>query len=131
MEEISICFIRSLFFCDMQVDQGAPTYSREGMLDYYFSWTTKYACPLNGGRKVGKQQEGLSGGAIILIVLLVCVVVYLVGGVLVNRYVRHKEGPDLLPNREFWIMLPGLVKDGCYFTYTKIRGQVDSNYRRV
>lgn len=40
----------------------------------------------------------------------VCIIVYLVGGVLVLRYWRGASGVELIPNFEFWKSLPGLVK---------------------
>jgi hypothetical protein len=43
---------------------------------------------------------------------LLCVAVaYLVGGVVVNKFVRKQEGvTELLPNYGFWVGLPSLVK---------------------
>ena len=66
-------------------------------------------------------QGGLSGGSIFLIILLVAVVLYLVGGVLFNKYRRGATGTDVLPNKAFWLDLPGLVAEGCRFSWHKIR----------
>lgn len=52
--------------------------------------------------------------------LCVVIVLYIVGGVLFQKYYRHESGWDLIPNREFWMALPGLVKDGCVYTYQGI-----------
>ena len=41
---------------------------------------------------------------------LVCVIVYLVGGILLLRYWRGARGVEQIPNYEFWKSLPGLVK---------------------
>jgi len=41
---------------------------------------------------------------------LVCLIVYFVGGILVLRYWRGARGVEQIPNYEFWISLPGLVK---------------------
>ena len=42
--------------------------------------------------------------------LLVLVVVYFVGGILVNKYVRKIEEGSLVPNSEFWKALPSYIK---------------------
>ena len=36
--------------------------------------------------------------------------VYLVGGVLFNKFQRGATGKELVPNYSFWSELPGLVK---------------------
>lgn len=41
---------------------------------------------------------------------LVIVVIYLVVGVLVNKFVRGATGAELIPNRSFWAELPSLIK---------------------
>ena len=41
-------------------------------------------------------------------------VLYFVIGIIVNKFVRHKES-DLIPNSEFWGSLPGLIKVRNYF----------------
>jgi len=81
---------------------------------YNFAWPTEYACPLNVN-----VSHGLTGGSILLIILLVLVVVYLVGGILFNKFKRQATGLELIPNFEFWASIPGLVKDGCQFVINK------------
>lgn len=43
------------------------------------------------------------------------------GGVLLNRFYRQQTGWDMIPNREFWLSLPGLVWDGNKYTFEKLR----------
>ena len=42
--------------------------------------------------------------------LVVTIVLYLVLGILINRYLRNKQGKDLIPNVSFWVDLLPLVK---------------------
>jgi len=42
--------------------------------------------------------------------LLVLVVIYIVAGILVNKFVRKPEDGTLAPNKEFWKDLPGYIK---------------------
>jgi hypothetical protein len=65
-------------------------------------------------------SKGLSPGSILLIVFFVGIFVYLVGGILVLRYARGARGVEQIPNYTFWILVPGLIKDGFVFTCTSI-----------
>jgi len=83
--------------------------------------TSKYACFSDGGG--GNSSKGLSIGSILCITILVLLIVYLVAGILINKYVRKVEaGESVVPNHSFWSALPGYVKDGCSFTVSKIKG---------
>jgi len=44
---------------------------------------------------------------------------YFVAGILYNKYKTEKTGTDVIPNKEFWSSLPGLIRDGCLFTKEK------------
>jgi len=68
----------------------------------------------------GSSKQGLSGGSIFLILFFVGLFVYFVAGALVLKYKFMKEGLDIIPNRDLWASIPGLVKDGCLFTYAAI-----------
>jgi 1,2-dihydroxy-3-keto-5-methylthiopentene dioxygenase len=108
--------------CDYKAGIGAPVFTGESpQLHYNFLWATAHACP-TGSKGAG---GGLSGGSILLIILLVVAVVYLVAGVLFNKFKRQATGIELIPNVGFWTSLPGLVKDGVMFIVHKItkRGQ--------
>ena len=43
-------------------------------------------------------------------------------GALFMRYRRDQHGLEMIPNREFWALLPGLIKDGFLFCISKVRG---------
>jgi len=104
---------------------------------YHLKWTTAHACPStgdggdgdgsDGGGDGGKKKDkddgpAISGGWIFIIILSGLTVLYFVGGAIYNKFVQHKEGIEIIPNVEFWMSLPGLVKDGFLFTYRKIAG---------
>jgi len=36
--------------------------------------------------------------------------VYIIGGILLNKYARHIEGKEAFPNYSFWTDLPSLIK---------------------
>ncbi|PRP75062.1 hypothetical protein PROFUN_03898 [Planoprotostelium fungivorum] len=110
--------VRIDLICDLSVTTlAAPSYARGKTADdYIFTFRTASGCP-----EVPESEDGFIGlGWVLLIVLLIVVVVYLVGGVLVNRFVRKQEpSVYLLPNVEFWRGFPLLVKDGGSFVYNK------------
>jgi len=122
------------FICDPNAGTGNPIFVAEVNTNYKFNWITAAGCPTNvnfGGGGSGGGGGGLSGGSILLIILLCVTVVYLVGGVLLNKFARHKEGMEMVPNVEFWISIPGLVKDGVLFIVHKIKGGGPSSYQQV
>lgn len=85
--------------------------------------TSKYACfkPFDGGGKSGSKSHGLSVGSILCIALLVLITVYVIGGIVINKYLRKFEGESYLPNKSFWKDFPSLVKDGFIFTRGKLK----------
>jgi len=91
---------------------------------YHFEWTTSFACPIKGGGG-GDDSGGLSWGWILIIIFCCLIVVYLVGGVLVNRFWRQQFGWDMIPQREFWMSIPGLVWDGMKFTWKTINALIE------
>jgi len=68
------------------------------------------------------SSSSLSGGWIFIIILLIATFVYCVGGVLYMKFRRQATGWDLIPNSGFWRELGSLIKDGCRFSYSKLRG---------
>lgn len=70
----------------------------------------------------GDGDDGLSGGAIFLIILFVCIFLYVAIGCIVCMKKYEKRGLDACPHKDFWFAIPGLTKDGCIFTVGKIKG---------
>jgi len=114
--------------------------SREGTVDKvtranYYSTIyktvlySKYACPRspstppppsspgNSSGDSSGRSSGLSLGSKLLITFFCILIVYIIGGILVNKYARHIEGKEAFPNYSFWTDLPSLIKDGCKFTF--------------
>jgi len=113
--------------CDPQAEQPTRGEIQNPGIGYQISVFWKHGCPLGHKGSGGGKKGGLSGGSILLICLLCVTVTYFVAGTLFNKYQRHREGSEIIPNRDFWIGIPGLVKDGVVFTYHKVRGQSNSN----
>jgi len=74
-----------------------------------------------GNEKNSGGGGGLSGGWVFVIILLVSFFVYCAAGIAFMRIRKGATGAAMIPNVEFWKELPGLMKDGCIFTYRKIR----------
>jgi len=78
---------------------------------------------------------GLGGGGWFLIILF-CVVLpfYLIGGLVYNKFVAQKEnGPELIPNYEFWIETPSYFLAGLTFTKDKFMSLIGrgENYSNI
>eukprot|EP01098_Paradermamoeba_levis_P013302 TRINITY_DN603_c0_g1_i2.p1 TRINITY_DN603_c0_g1~~TRINITY_DN603_c0_g1_i2.p1 ORF type:complete len:250 (+),score=50.39 TRINITY_DN603_c0_g1_i2:69-818(+) len=110
---------------------GQPVWDSESPIKTYnFKWSSNLACggnPPSSGSGSGTGGEssggGLSGGSIFMILVTCLLFVYCVGGVLFLKFQRQAEGLDVIPNKEFWFSLPGLVKDGVVFSWGKITGR--------
>uniref|UniRef100_A0A1I8FML4 Autophagy-related protein 27 n=1 Tax=Macrostomum lignano TaxID=282301 RepID=A0A1I8FML4_9PLAT len=80
------------------------------LIVYKMRLTSKHCCEQSGGGG-GGGGGGLSGGDILLIVFFCLVFVYVAGGLAFNALVRKLPVyPDSVPNREFWLALPFLVR---------------------
>eukprot|EP00041_Stephanoeca_diplocostata_P037085 m.1385125 g.1385125 ORF g.1385125 m.1385125 type:complete len:338 (-) comp24975_c1_seq36:3083-4096(-) len=71
---------------------------------------------------VSKPGKKISGGDVFIIILFVFGFVYFVGGMLIN-YQRtggsSGGGTPVIPHVSFWRSLPGLITDGCAFTFAQ------------
>ena len=69
-------------------------------------------------------------GMSFLTIFFLVVLIYCLGGALVNSKMYGRRGVELIPHYAFWIEFPGLVRDGFLFTKSKIMksGDVDSTY---
>lgn len=102
-----------IFQCDETVEVGDIATTEESNCHYTITVPTKYVCPeyITHG---GASGSGLSGGSIFLIVLLVLISVYCIGGLGFNKYKGSAGGLQLIPQASFWCaLLPFWVKSGC------------------
>jgi hypothetical protein len=74
--------------------------------------------PDNGG---GGGGGGISAGSVFLILFFVGGGVYVIAGCIYKRQKMGATGVESCPNVDFWREIPGLVKDGCKFTWQKLR----------
>jgi len=82
----------------------------------YPQYTVTFTGPLSSDGDAA--AGGLSGGSLFLILFLgVALPVYLGGGWYYNHKYKELQGVEAVPQIEYWRQLPGLVKDGCIFSY--------------
>jgi len=102
-----------MFQCDETVEVGDIATNEDSNCHYKITVPTKYVCPeyiIHGSA----SGSGLSGGSIFLIILLVLISVYCIGGLGFNKYKGSAEGLQLIPQTNFWCaLLPFWVKSGC------------------
>jgi len=82
-----------------------------------FNLAINVACP-----GVSPDGGGMSGGLVFIIILLVVIPVYIVVGCIYKAKTKGTTGMESCPNIDFWRDLPGLVKDGFRFVFSKCRG---------
>jgi hypothetical protein len=80
-------------------------------------------CPLGTGCAGGGGPSSFDDGWIFVIIVLCGLFLYFVVGIIVLKFVMHKEGREIVPQVEFWAALPGLVLDGMKFAWRKITCQ--------
>lgn len=91
---------------------------------YSATFTSQFSCAEGG-------SSGLSPGSIILIIFFPLVLMYVIVGILINRYGRGIESiPELLPNHSFWADFPFLVKDGIVLTFGCVKAGCSSLSRK-
>ncbi|XP_067884520.1 cation-dependent mannose-6-phosphate receptor [Heterodontus francisci] len=84
------------------------------------SWT---ACPT--------VKHRLSTGSILLILFVVLVTLYILGGSLYQRLVVRAKGVEQFPNHSFWSELGNLTADGCDFVCRSKPRNPAASYRGV
>eukprot|EP01091_Cochliopodium_minus_P003628 TRINITY_DN13613_c0_g1_i1.p1 TRINITY_DN13613_c0_g1~~TRINITY_DN13613_c0_g1_i1.p1 ORF type:complete len:237 (+),score=66.34 TRINITY_DN13613_c0_g1_i1:1-711(+) len=109
------------FLCAAGTGVGQYSFTNEDPVkEYNFAWSTQYAC---AGASTGSSSSGsgggLSGGWVFVIIVVVVFSVYLIAGIIIKKVKFDASGSDIIPNRDFWCGLPGLVKDGIMFIVNK------------
>ncbi|CAF1050737.1 unnamed protein product [Rotaria sordida] len=111
-------FVNVTFICDENIKQPTKMNVIEGPIcKFKIIVRAAEACPVKGGITGG----GITGGAIFIIILFVLIIVYLVCGIIYNRYKQNQTGLAVIPNRSFWLLLGGMFVDGCKFTWNFVR----------
>ncbi|XP_075542007.1 cation-dependent mannose-6-phosphate receptor-like [Dermacentor variabilis] len=70
--------------------------------------------PFSGACTPEAPTGGLSAGSVLLILFFIALLVYLIGGILINHN-NGARGWEMVPHHQFWSELPGLCVDGCVF----------------
>eukprot|EP00117_Sycon_ciliatum_P018391 scpid81555/ scgid3928/ len=68
------------------------------------------------------EHNSISLGTIMDVCLLLLVVTYLAVGTAFMYVRRGARGREALPNLTFWMMVPGLIKEGALFVFEKVKG---------
>eukprot|EP00035_Acanthoeca_spectabilis_P020364 m.432495 g.432495 ORF g.432495 m.432495 type:complete len:282 (+) comp17443_c0_seq1:45-890(+) len=71
----------------------------------------------------GGEEKKEETGWVLVGLLLGGFAIYFAAGYTYNWKVKGAEPSERVPNKEFWVGLPGLIKDGFRFTTSKVRGQ--------
>lgn len=76
-----------------------------------FAFTT---CKLNGSQTKREIKNKINKFDLFLCSFFALLVVYLVAGILFNKYHKGATGKEVIPNVNFWTDFPLLVKVGMY-----------------
>lgn len=115
------------YLCDPTADSATMTMTGgDGTQVYYFTVVSKCACP-NGCSGNPSGPGKLSGGSVLLIIFVVLVALYLLGGAAYKRTRYGSAGLGMVPNIDFWRSIPVMIKDGCLF----LTCQLKPNYNDI
>eukprot|EP00039_Didymoeca_costata_P013899 m.217903 g.217903 ORF g.217903 m.217903 type:complete len:298 (-) comp15894_c0_seq1:172-1065(-) len=67
-----------------------------------------------------KGNKGLTKGDTITIIVFVLLIMYVAAGMTYQYKVKQESGYGLIPNRDMWVELGSLIKDGCKFSWAKV-----------
>ncbi len=92
---------------------------REDQETFTIHLESRCCCP--GKCKYTNNSNGISGGAVFVILLVVLLFVYLVGGVMFLKFSRGATGSDMIPNRLLWTNIIGYTVGGFQYSTQVIR----------
>eukprot|EP00040_Diaphanoeca_grandis_P003900 m.26328 g.26328 ORF g.26328 m.26328 type:complete len:243 (-) comp15359_c0_seq1:192-920(-) len=89
----------------------------------YRDYDTAHCCYIQGAAPSHSSSVvKISAGTTLLLVFAFGLVVPYFGfGALYNYSMQGKSGKELIPNKDVWVSLPGLIKEGGRFTVHKLR----------
>lgn len=97
-----------------------PTTETESpQLSYHFLYPNPFACHVIPG--YGSGGGGIGGVAIFDIIIVCSLAAFIIFGSLYNWKAKGLSGVEVIPLKDFWKEIPSLCKDGCLFTYGKIK----------
>ncbi len=67
------------------------------------------------------SDGSLSGGAVFVIILLVLVSVYIIGGMIFSKVYRGATGAEMIPNRSLWLGILSYAIEGSRYSIQVIR----------
>ena len=79
----------------------------------------------------GGGGGGGTGTTVLLVFCLGLVLPYFAGGMAYRRYRGGETGTGMIPHRQFWQSLPGLILTGFRFTASKLTGGGGGSYEAL
>jgi uncharacterized protein with PQ loop repeat len=116
--------------CDNQTDDIKITFLQEWALVYSFEFYHKAFCNLEETSEKTRIIPGLGIGGLLLILAVVGLLLYFIIGILVKKFKFGASGRDVIPQVEFWLDLPILVKDGIVFIGSCMKEVFEKIFRR-
>ena len=107
---IKLVSLSNLFVCGYVCPFG-QIYVRSMKMIHYLKISSFSAKGPTSGPTPGGSAS-LSSGSILLIVFFIVSAVYLIIGAAFMKVKRNALGSEVIPNKNFWTDLPGLVMDG-------------------
>ncbi len=101
--------------CDLTLKESEfADVKKEATCNTQYIMNSALACPTGGG--------GAGSASHMLTLALIGFAAYILVGVAVMRfYYKEEWGMGVIPNRTFWTDVPSLAKEGCTYSYQKVK----------
>eukprot|EP00039_Didymoeca_costata_P025887 m.14461 g.14461 ORF g.14461 m.14461 type:complete len:260 (+) comp5104_c0_seq1:61-840(+) len=124
---------RIYFSCDSSATTPVVSIQEESYYEctIYLKISTAIACGGGGGGGEDPGKDPNKGkisaedekdvGMILCVLFFVFGIIYFAGGATYLYKQKGERGWEMVPNKDFWSSIPGLVKDGMAFSYAKVK----------
>ena len=91
---------------------------------------SRCCCP--GKCTYSEESTGMGAGAVLVIIFVVLLAVYLIGGMVFLRFRQGASGLDMIPNRSMWLNVTSHAIDGMRYSIAVIRHRsLQASYEKV
>ena len=118
----------TVFLTCRDADEDTISGSQDDRETFNIYIQSRCCCP----GKCHYSSESIGGGAVFVIILVVLLFVYIVGGMIFLKFIRGATGPDIIPNRLVWTSIASYAIGGVRYSIQVVRNQsLEVNYEKI
>jgi hypothetical protein len=118
----------TIYLMCRDTDEDSITARQDDEVTFYLTVQSRCCCP---GR-CHYSSGSIGTGAVLVIIFVVVLFVYIVGGILFLRFARGATGQDMIPNRLMWLSLTSYAIDGLRYSIQVVRHRsLNIDYQKI